>query len=133
MKKVIFLVVVLVLAGASIMDVRLAYFNVDQEGNTMILSWETEVEADVRQFELFRKTSQGGEFRLIATQRPHGIAQAYQYRDSRMYRSPASLVDYRLDVVFNNGLRQQLGERKVNYTSTAARRSWGSIKAMFQN
>lgn len=115
------------------MTVRLAYFTVDQQGNAMILSWETEVEEDVRQYELFRKTSQGTEFRLIATQTPHGIGQVYRYRDSQMYRSPASLVDYRLEVVFNSGLRQQLGERKVNYTSTAARRSWGSIKAMFQN
>ena len=115
------------------MTVRLAYFTVDQDGSAMILSWETEVEAEVRQFELFRKTSQGSEFRLIATQTPHGIGQAYRYRDSQMYRSPASMVDYRLEVVFTSGLRQQLGERKVNYTSTAARRSWGSIKAMFQN
>ncbi|MDE2731308.1 MAG: hypothetical protein OXM02_09525 [Bacteroidota bacterium] len=133
MKRLILLAAVLILTGASVMTVRLAYFTVDQDGGAMILSWETEVEADVRQFELFRKTSQGSEFHLIATQTPRGIGQVYRYRDSQMYRSPASMVDYRLEVVFTSGVRQQLGERKVNYTSTAARRSWGSIKAMFQN
>lgn len=133
MKRFTLLFAVVILAGASMTDVRLKYFTVDQEGSAMILSWETEVETDVRQYELFRRTSQGSEFRLITTQAPQGIDQAYRYRDSQMYRSAASMVDYRLEVVFNSGLRQQLGERKVNYTSTAARRSWGSIKAMFRN
>ena len=133
MKRLTVLFAILILTGASVMTVRLTYFNVDREGSVMLLTWESEVELDVRRYELFRKTSQGAGFRLIATQSPQGTGKVYRFRDTQVYRSPGALVDYRLEVVFNNGLRQQLAERKVNYTSTAVRRSWGSIKAMFQN
>jgi hypothetical protein len=35
-------------------------------------------------------------------------------------------------VVYSNGLREVLASKSLNYTSTPLRRSWGSIKAMFQ-
>ncbi|MDX1546474.1 MAG: hypothetical protein R3247_05780, partial [Rhodothermales bacterium] len=56
----------------------------------------------------------------------------YRFVDDQVYKSAAEELDYRLDAVFSNGLRQQVASKKLNYTPTAIRRTWGSIKAMFQ-
>ena len=62
----------------------------------------------------------------------HGTGKSYRFIDDQVYKSASEQVDYRLEVVYDNGVREQLGIRSVNYTPTAIRRTWGSIKAMFQ-
>ena len=134
MKQLSFILAIIALTGASLIDeVRLRYFDVEREDNAIVLKWETEVENGARTFELFRKTSQAVEFTLVGSSEAHGVNRPYAYTDTQVYKSPEELIDYKLEVVFNSGLRQVLAERKFNYTPTALRRSWGSIKAMFQD
>ena len=123
----------ILLTGAGMVSVQLNYFNAEREGSAIIVTWEAEVEEDVRAYELFRRSSFAGEFTEIASSGPLGVGRQYLVRDDQVYKDAAELVDYRLEVVFTNGLRQRLAEKKVNYTPTAIRRSWGSIKAMFQD
>ena len=133
MKRLTFILAVLVLAAASIMSVRLRYFNVEADGSVLVLTWETELEQGVRSFELFRKSGQSVDYTLVGSLAAHGVSVPYTIRDTQIYKAPAALLDYKLEAVLESGLRMQLAERKVNYTSTALRRSWGSIKAMFQD
>jgi len=128
------IVVCLCLTGASkeYSTVTLRYFSVELAGNAFDVSWEAQEEEDVQRYELYRKTSFATEFSQIATRTPHGANIAYRFQDDQVYKSGMDQVDYRLEVVYSSGVRQQLAEKKVNYTPTAIRRSWGSIKAMFQ-
>ena len=128
------LLLVLLLAGASLWagSVKLDYFKVDRQGNNFLIAWKAEIEQDVRSYELFRKTSFAADFSSIQVLNAHGVGKEYQFNDDQVYKAASEQVDYRLEVVFTNGLRQQVAERKVNYTPTAIRRTWGSIKAMFQ-
>ena len=129
-------ILALVVLGASYATVRLKYFNVDQDGNAFVIKWETEQEDQVSTFEVFRKAGFDAEFVKVGALDGHGINLIYELRDEDVYKnsgnSGSAYIDYRLDVVYDNGLRQRLAEKKVNYTSTAVRRTWGSIKAMFQ-
>lgn len=128
------ILLVLLLAGAGSLssDVRLVYFNVDRDGNTFSISWKSDTEEDVRSYELYRKTAYAAAFSSIQTFSAHGTGKEYKFTDNQVYKAASEQVDYRLEVVFQNGLRQQIAEKKVNYTPTAIRRTWGSIKAMFQ-
>ena len=119
-------------AGAQSFEVRLSYFNIEQENNDFILLWQAEEEEDVRHYEVYRKTSFIAEFERIQEITAHGPNKEYRFKDDQVYKSASEELDYRLDVVFTNGLRQQVAARKLNYTPTAIRRTWGSIKAMFQ-
>ena len=130
--SLIILLVVLTGAGLWSSDVKLNYFNVDRQGNEFLITWKSDVENDVRTYELFRKTSYTASFSAIQTINPHGVGKEYQFKDDQVYKAASEQVDYRLEVVFANGIRQQVAEKKVNYTPTAIRRTWGSIKAMFQ-
>jgi hypothetical protein len=60
------------------------------------------------------------------------VSKPYSFRDDQVYKSAADQLDYRLEVVYENGLREVLVTKSLNYTTTAIRRTWGSIKAMFQ-
>ncbi len=115
-------------------SVRMKYFNVERDGNTLVITWETELEESVRTYEIFRKAGLDADFVSVGTVSGHGVNLQYRLVDDQVYKGGNSaFIDYRLEVIYDNGVRQRLAEKKVNYTSTAIRRSWGSIKAMFQD
>jgi len=121
------------LVASSFSAVRLRYFDAEYDTGVITITWEAEMESEVKIYELYRKTAAANEFSQIAEVSVRGVNVPYAVRDDKVYKSTQATVDYRLEVVLTNGLRQQVAERKVNYTPTAIPRSWGSIKAMFQN
>lgn len=133
MRVSLFFLAAVFLVASSFLSVRLRYFNTEYDKGVITVTWEAEVEADVGTYELYRKSGQADDFSKIADISVHGVNTPYRVRDDKIYKSPAATVDYRLEAVLTNGLRQRIAERKVNYTPTAIPRSWGSIKAMFQN
>lgn len=131
MRALLFLLTGILLIASVSHNVRLRYFNAEYNGAAMVLTWEAEAEPGVRTYELHRKTEQSDQFKLLVELQAHGVNTPYTVRDEQVYKSPMAMVDYRLEAVLNNGLRQRVAERRVNYTPTATTRSWGSIKAMF--
>ena len=125
---------VLLLAAAAFgYGVRIESFDVDEEGSAFVLRWQTDVEEEVRDFVVNRKTaSSNDEFVEIHSVAAHGIGKPYLFTDDQVFKTSAEQVVYQLEVVFENGSRQVLIVESLNYTSTAVRRTWGSIKAMFQ-
>ncbi len=133
MKAIALLIVLSITVGAASSNVQLKHFEVEQDGRVFAVKWEATVETGARTYELFRKTGYAAEFVLVGAQAAHGVNKEYVVRDDQVYKTAMDQIDYRLEVMYSNGLRQRLAEKKVNYTPTAIRRSWGSIKAMFQN
>ncbi len=113
--------------------VRMSFFKISEENGDLLISWQTDEERDVREYELQRMTRfTNGQFVKVDALTPHGPGKAYLFRDEQVFKSSSEQVDYRLEVVYSDGVREQLATEQVNYTSTAIRRTWGSIKAMFQ-
>ncbi|NND71019.1 MAG: hypothetical protein HKN43_05520 [Rhodothermales bacterium] len=113
-------------------DPLLDYFRVEESNSDFVITWETVREDGVKSFELHRKTPHSNdEFVLINEATPIGPARQYVFRDTQVFKSGSELIDYRLQVVLADGSRQIMASRTVNYTPTAIRRTWGSIKAMF--
>lgn len=125
-------------AGALLQSARLTpgSFKVENDNNDLVISWQTDVEDGVVGFELHRKTPFSNGFQPV---RPgqnlipaHGTGKPYLYRDTQVYKATSEQVEYQLEAVLASGARQSLQSKTVNYTPTAVRRTWGSIKAMFQ-
>jgi hypothetical protein len=134
-RPILLLLAVPVLAGAVLFggaDIR--QWGVQKEGNDIVVTWQAEMENEVRAYDLHRMTPySNGEYVLLETMQAHGPGTIYRYRDDQVYKNAADMIDYRLDVVFQDGSRQiGVKSARVDYTSTAVRRTWGSIKAMFQ-
>jgi hypothetical protein len=135
MKSLLSIVFVLVLAGATALSgrVQLSGFDVRSEGADFVVTWATTVEEDVREFEILRRTpSSNDQFVKVHGIPGHGPQKAYAFRDTQVFKSGSDKLDYRLEVVYTNGIREVLRSQSLNYTSTATRRTWGSLKAMFQ-
>ena len=113
-------------------SVRLSSFGVQPRGDDFEITWQTEAEDGVAGFELHRRTSTtNNEFVLVGDRDAHGVGRTYLLRDDQIFKSTSELIDYRLQAVLADGSRQVLRIESVNYTPTAIRRTWGSIKAMF--
>ncbi len=135
MRFILSTLLVLILTGASFLagQVRLSAFEIREEGNDFRVTWTTELEDDVRQFELMRRSpNSNDQFVRVHAMPSHGIGQQYGFIDSQVFKSGSDKLDYRLDAVYSNGVRESIRTESVNYTSTAVRRTWGSLKAMFQ-
>lgn len=134
MRRLLIIPLLLILVAAAGSTAQLEFIQAETQGNNVVVRWQTVQEVDVRGFELHRRAESTGEqFSRVYETQPLGPRAEYRYRDDQVYKSlPTQRVDYRLEVVYTNGTREVLAEKSVNYTSTATRRTWGSIKAMFQ-
>lgn len=114
-------------------QVRLSAFEIRSEGSDFRISWTTELEEEVRQFEIMRRTpNSNDQFVKVYTAPAQGTGQGYAFLDTQVFKSGSDKVDYQLEAVYANGVREVVRAESMNYTSTAVRRTWGSLKAMFQ-
>jgi hypothetical protein len=141
MKRTVFLMALAVLlcgAGLWRYGVQLTpgSFKVDNENNDLIISWQADREEGLQGYDIQRKTAFSSGFRSVLEGQglisAHGTGKPYRYRDSQIYKTGSEQVEYTLEAVYQDGVRERLQTRSVNYTPTAIRRTWGSIKAMFQ-
>ena len=109
-------------------------FKVEKSSSDLKITWQAEQETGVREYQLFRRSSNSNNqyVKIQKSFSAHGIGKMYTYVDDQVYKNNSQQIGYRLEVVYDNGVRQVLRTENVDYTSTAVRRTWGSIKAMFQ-
>lgn len=130
---VLALLVLSAFGGAIAGSVQMGFFKVEEQENDLVVTWQTTQESEVREYELQRMTRfTNNQFVKVQAIEPHGPNKPYVYRDDQVFKASSEQVDYRLEVIYEDGVREQLAREQVNYTSTAIRRTWGSIKAMFQ-
>ena len=134
MKRATLFILVLLVAGWGMVfsGVRLGQFRVDSENNDLIVSWQAEFEDGIKHYSVRRLTRLDHDFVEIAKVSAQGANRLYVYRDDDIYKSAAETVEYSLIAVGTDGVETNLGRRQIAYTPTAVRRTWGSIKAMFQ-
>ena len=135
MRKTAYIATLILLAGATFpsTSVQLEYFQIENQGQEFVVTWKSMVEDDVHSYELTRRTTLSNEqFVIVFSAEAHGTSKVYTYRDNQVYKSSSEKLDYRLQVVDKQGLREVISTKSINYTSTAIRRTWGSLKAMFQ-
>lgn len=109
----------------------------DTSQNEIHLKWIVEESSGVMHYALKRKMVRDSDFVLINTVQPSmsgSNPKEYSYIDKNVFRNNSSTepVIYELYVSYTNGYQDFIGQAEVNYSSTAVRRTWGSIKAMFQ-
>lgn len=119
------------LVGTALANVVFSRFDARTEGNDIVVSWESSVESGVREYVLERKTLFDAQFVEMARISPHGTNNLYTYRDERVFKVQSEQVSYRLRIVNDDNSFVVTDAITIDYTPTAVRRTWGSIKAMF--
>lgn len=135
-KKAILLLISVIIIGAG--SIKITRFDADipaQSQNTILLTWVVESEQDVKHFRIERKMLNDISFMPVHNEPANSSGSGtYTWRDSGVFKatSGGEPVVYELYAVFNDNSEQYIDQASVNFTSTAIRRTWGSIKAMFQ-
>ena len=128
------LLILLTAASWRLGKVEIGMFEVREENGDFVTTWTTTLEEDVREFEVVRRSPSSPNDTFVPVKDPlkPRADRTYSVRDTQVFKSGQEKLDYRLEVVYNNGVREVLRTQSVNYTTTVVRRTWGSLKAMFQ-
>lgn len=107
-----------------------------QNAGEINLQWRINNESQVQIYMIERKMVKDAgfvEMTRINSRQSEGNS-FYEWTDRNVFKSSAEAepVAYNLIAIDASGGRSLLAQTEVNYTSTAVRRTWGSIKAMFQ-
>ncbi|MCA1801346.1 MAG: hypothetical protein LC662_02690 [Rhodothermaceae bacterium] len=134
-KAVLLLVSAIIIGAGSFNVTRFDAEIPAQSQNTIQLTWVVEYEQDVKHYIIKRKMLNDIDFMAIHNEPANSSGSGtYTWRDSGVFKatSGGEPVVYELSAVFVDNKEQHIGQASVNFTSTAIRRTWGSIKAMFQ-
>ncbi len=120
--------------GASFFGVSLTRFEGRFQNDEVTILWQVSDDMPVREYILERKSRYENGFRELKRLNADG-SRSYQYRDIDLYKDnvlSSEQVQYRLRILEKDGTLTTSSILNVNYFPTAIRRTWGSIKAMFQ-
>lgn len=102
----------------------------------IILTWTTVDETGVQRFEVLR-ASWGGtawsDFVVVGTiDQLKGNNSSYEFVDKSVFKTTAGIYGYRVRIVNGQTPAPETDIVTVSHVSSAAKRTWGSIKAMFR-
>ncbi|HWP81114.1 MAG TPA: hypothetical protein VNN76_00490 [Bacteroidota bacterium] len=101
-------------------------------GSDITVSWITLDESNVQRFDVLRRAGYSGDFLVIASVNPKGNNSSYHFVDQQAFKVAAGIYQYKIRVV-NGELPPPESEIvTVSHLSSTAKRTWGSIKAMFR-
>lgn len=107
------------------------YFKAKSIGDRIILEWRSISEDGLQSYSIERKRENQSDYEELKSLEPKGSGSVYQFDDLGLYKTSGEKVSYRLKIT-GEGSSFYYMDATASYTSTAVRRTWGSIKAMFK-
>ena len=127
--SVILLLLVATAFAVIIKDRPTAFSN----GSDIVLRWTTVDESGVQRFEVVRRTGTVGDFVVIGSvEQLKGNNSAYEYVDKSVFKANSGVFQYKIRVINGTNPAPETEVVTVSLLSSAAKRTWGSIKAMFR-
>ncbi|OGU28417.1 MAG: hypothetical protein A2X67_03680 [Ignavibacteria bacterium GWA2_55_11] len=101
-------------------------------GSGILIRWITEDETGIESFVVLRKNANDAEFVVVSSPiSPKGNNSTYEFLDQSVFKGSGGVFVYRVRAVKGRTPVEEV-QFSVSHTSSAARRTWGSIKAMFR-
>lgn len=102
-------------------------------GSDIVLRWTTVDETGVQRFEVVRRYGTVGDFVVIGSvEQLKGNNSAYEYIDKSVFKANGGVYQYKIRVINGTNPAPETEIVSVSHLSSAAKRTWGSIKAMFR-
>jgi len=104
----------------------------NSNGSDIIVRWSSEIEYGVQEFVVVRRAGVEGDFFPIASIPTKGDHSSYEYIDRSVFKASSGVFQYRIRVMNGQTPAPESEIVTVSHVSSTARRTWGSIKAMFR-
>lgn len=112
-----------------IKDKPVAYSN----GSDIVVRWSTVDESGVQRFDVLRRSGTDGDFTVIASiDQLKGNNSTYEYVDKSVFKVSSGIYQYKIRIINGQNPAPETDPVTVSHVSSTAKRTWGSIKAMFR-
>ena len=102
-------------------------------GSDIIVRWTTVDESGVQRFDVLRRASWTGDFLVIGfVDQLKGDNSAYEFVDKSAFKTSSGVYQYKIRIINGQSPAPESDIVTVSHVSSAAKRTWGSIKAMFR-
>ncbi len=97
------------------------------------IEWSVQEESGVDKYAIRRKMQRDADFIDLSEVEARNLG-FYQFSDKNVFKlsDQTEQVFYAVYAINDDGSRELLGQTGVQYSANSVRRTWGSIKAMFQ-
>ncbi len=120
---------VITYAGNIINEKPVAY----SSGGDIVIRWTTVNEAGVIRFDVLRRAGTSGDFTVIGSvDQLKGNNSTYEYVDRSVFKITSGIYEYKIRIINGQNPPPETDFVSVLHTSSTAKRTWGSIKAMFR-
>jgi len=133
-RRFILLIVIAVLAAGTVLAIVIKDRPTAQSnGSDVVIRWTTVDESGVLKFEVLRRSGWSGDFLVIGTvDQLRGNNSTYDFTDKSAFKASGGLYQYKVRIVNGQNPAPETEIVSVSHVSSAAKRTWGSIKAMFR-
>ncbi len=126
------IVLILLFVGSLYGEADISNFSAYPKDNGIVLEWDSGIELEMEGYEIQRSVS-GGKFMIVSTIKALGSNSRYSYFDESVFaKSTSRTYSYRLKILDKDGTFSYSRLVSVTPTLSAARETWGSIKALFR-
>jgi len=102
-------------------------------GSDIVVRWSSVDETGVQRFDILRRAGTSGDYTLIASiDQLKGNNSTYEYVDKSVFKVTSGIYQYVIRVINGQNPPPETEPVTVSHVSSAAKRTWGSIKAMFR-
>ena len=102
-------------------------------GNDIIVRWSTVDESGVQRFDVLRRSGITGDFSVVGSiDQLKGNNSTYEFDDKSVFKETSGLYQYKIRIINGQNPPPETEIVPVSHVSSAAKRTWGSIKAMFR-
>lgn len=101
-------------------------------GSEIVVRWDTDDESGVQRFEILRRAGGQGDFAFVSSVNPKGNGSSYEFVDSQVFKSQSGFYQYRIRIINGQAPSPESEIFGTVHLTSAAKRTWGSIKAMFR-
>lgn len=102
-------------------------------GGDIVLRWSTVDETGVQRFDILRRAGTTGDFAVIGSiDQLKGNNSTYEYIDRSVFKISSGIYQYKILIINGQAPPPETDVVTVSHVSSAAKRTWGSIKAMFR-
>ena len=101
----------------------------------VLVQWSSSDESGVKRFDILRaQVIRDGvsDFRVVGSLDPQGSGKSYQFIDREAFKSTGSVFAYKVRQVYLDDSFVDSDQVKTQVASSTAKRTWGSIKALFR-
>jgi len=103
------------------------------DGSDIVLRWTTIDETGVQRFDILRRAGTTGDFTDIASiDQLTGNNSTYEYVDRSVFKGTSEIYQYVIRIINGQNPPPETDPVTVSHVSSTAKRTWGSIKAMFR-